>query len=107
MEKFEVVFLDDDNETILDICKLLFDKYYTDYMPIRKVTISLGGLKDKQGVQLDLFSSFNKIREKENLDKAIDNIKFKYGKNILLKGSSLLNDSTIKSRNEKIGGHHE
>ena len=97
----------DNNETILEVCQLLFDKYYTDGIPIRKVSISLGNLKDKKGVQLDIFSSFNEIKEHENLDKAIDNIKFKYGKNMLLKGSSLLEDSTIKVRNEKIGGHHE
>ena len=97
----------DNPDTIFDICKLLFDKYYTDKAPIRLIGISLGNLKDKKGVQLDIFSPFNEIKEHENLDKAIDNIKFKYGKNMLLKGSSLLEDSTIKVRNEKIGGHHE
>ena len=33
-------------------------------------------------------------------------IKDKYGKNALLKASSLLNDSTIHERNKKIGGHN-
>ena len=97
----------DNAQTIFDICKLLFDKYYTEKAPIRIIGISLGNLKEKKGVQLDIFNSFNDIKEQENLSKAIDNIKFKYGKNMLLKGSSLLEDSTIKIRNEKIGGHHE
>ena len=97
----------DNANTIFDVCKLLFDKYYTPKAPIRKVSISLGDLKDKKGVQLDIFSSFEEIKEFDNLNKAVDHIKNKYGKNILLKGSSLLSDSTIKERNQKIGGHHE
>lgn len=97
----------DNEQTIYDICKLLFDKYYIPHAPIRKVSISLGGLKDKKGIQLNLFNSYEHMKETDNLNRAVDSIKNKYGKNILLKGSSLLNDSTIKERNEKIGGHHE
>ena len=97
----------DNEQTIFDVCKLLFDKFYTPNAPIRKVSISLGGLAEKQGVQLNIFNSYNQIKETDNLNKTIDSIKNKYGKNLLLKGSSLLSDSTIKERNEKIGGHHE
>ena len=35
-----------------------------------------------------------------------DQIKKKYGKNSVLKASSLLEDSTIKERNNKVGGHN-
>ena len=97
----------DDEQTIFDVCKLLFDKFYIPHAPIRKVSISLGGLTDKKGVQLSIFNDYEHIKENSNLHKAIDEIKDKFGKNLLLKGSSLLADSTIKERNEKIGGHHE
>ena len=46
--------------------------------------------------------------EKENkMNATIDEIKNKFGKNSVVKASSLLPDSTALERNQKIGGHHE
>ncbi len=89
---------------ILANCLIIFDKFYDD-SPIRKVNISCGGLEKKMGIQLNLFDEIEHIKEEESIAEAILEIKEKYGKNALLKASSLLPDSTIKSRNEKIGGH--
>ena len=83
---------------------MIFDKFY-DNLPIRKVTVSCGGLKEKQGIQLNIFDEVEKVVEQEQISKAILEIKDKYGKNALLKASSLLDDSTIRDRNGKIGGH--
>lgn len=94
----------DDETKIFATCLMIFDKFYNN-LPIRKVSISCGGLNDKNGIQLDIFSSFEKIKNNEDVLKAIDEIKMKFGKNALLKASSLLEDSTIKERNQKIGGH--
>ena len=93
-------------EDISRICLNMFDKYYKDDIPIRKVTISLGRLSDDIGVQLNLFENFKQSEINRNKDKTIDEINNKYGANTLLKASSLLSDSTIKSRNKKIGGHN-
>ena len=95
----------DDNKTIRDICSIIFDRYYNN-SPIRKVTISCGNLSPKLGVQLNLFETIEDIEDKDELNKAIDEIKSKFGKNSLLKASSLLEDSTAISRNNKIGGHN-
>ena len=95
----------DNIETIYETCLMIFDKFY-DELPIRKVSISCGGLKDKIGVQLNIFESFNDIKETEEVNKTVDEIKNKYGKNAILKASSLLEDSTIIERNKKVGGHN-
>ena len=95
----------DDNKTIKNICIILFDRYYNN-LPIRKVNISCGNLSPKLGIQLNLFESYENIIEKDELNKTIDEIKSKFGKNSLLKASNLLNDSTAISRNNKIGGHN-
>ena len=87
-------------------CDIIFDRYY-EFLPIRKVSISCGGLKNKTGIQLDLFNDLEKIEEEEKVNTTIDEIKNKYGKNSILKASSLLPDSTAIDRNKKIGGHHE
>jgi len=94
----------DSDEEILKICLMILDKFY-DNSPIRKVSISCGRLHEKQGIQLNIFESLEHIEEEMYLNKAIDEIKDKFGKNSLLKASSLLEDSTIIERNGKIGGH--
>ena len=76
-------------------------------MPIRKVSISLGKLKEKQGTQLNLFETFETTKQQEKLSLTLDEVHMRFGKNSVLKASSLLSNSTIKDRNQKIGGHHE
>ena len=95
-----------DGEIILKTCFLLLERYYEN-LPIRKVTISCSRLSKKLGTQLSIFSSYEETIKSENYHKTIDEVKGKFGKNSLLKASSLLPDSTAISRNEKIGGHHE
>ena len=97
----------DDEHIIFETCRLLFDRFYIDDAPIRKVSISLGRLREKKGVQLDIFNPIEDVIVNNNLNKTIDQLKDKFGKNSILKATSLLEDSTIKERNKKIGGHHE
>lgn len=96
----------DTSKDILQICYSIFDHYY-ESMPIRKVSISCGGLIKKVGVQLNLFESPDEAENEIKVNEAIDEIKNRYGKNSLIKASSLLEDSTAIERNQKIGGHHE
>ena len=91
-------------KNILENALMIFDKFYTGE-PIRKVSIACGGLSCKDGVQLNIFEHIQDVEEQEKIDQAILEIKNKYGKNSLLKASSLLSDSTIYERNKKIGGH--
>ena len=97
----------DSEEILYSLCMTLFDKFYEENMPIRKVSLSLGSLKDKEGVQLNLFESFKHQQDQAKLLEALDQVHNRFGKNSLLKASSLLENSTIKDRNQKIGGHHE
>ena len=41
------------------------------------------------------------------MQKAILALQQKYGKSVVLKGESYLPESTIRSRNEQIGGHRK
>ncbi len=84
----------------------LFEYNYEDEMPIRKVSISLSKLEKNNYIQLNLFENWNKICDKNNINNAIDKITFKYGDNSILNATSLLENSTIKLRNKKIGGHN-
>lgn len=89
---------------ILSACSFLFDHHY-EYLPIRQVSIALGRLSKKDSVQLNLFQDLEQIETENKKGLAIDEIKEKYGKNSIIKASSLLPDSTAIERNKKIGGH--
>ncbi len=94
-----------DSKVIYEACLMILDKFYNEEA-IRKVTISCGALTNDEGRQLNIFEEFQEVEDKKELEEAVDVIKKRYGKNALLKASSLLKDSTIKERNQKIGGHH-
>ena len=62
--------------------------------------------------QLDLFTDYEAIRKQEQelekekkMQKAVLEIKKKFGKNAVLKGMNLEEGATAKGRNEQIGGH--
>jgi hypothetical protein len=95
-----------DNENKLyEYVMYIFDRYYHDNMPIRLIGIALGKLTDNNEYQINIFEDFDKVIKDKKMDNAIDEIKSKYGNNSILRGTSLLADSTIKERNGKIGGH--
>ncbi len=84
----------------------MFEANYETDLPIRKVGICFSKLEQNKSIQLNLFENIEKINQENSMNKAIDSINIKYGKNTLLKATSLLKLSTIKERNEKIGGHN-
>ena len=97
----------------------LFDQIVDISLLVRRVTISANHViseemhtKQKQPEQLNLFTDFDSAeaqRQKENkeknLQRAILHIHKKYGKNALLKGTNLMEGSTMQERNNQIGGH--
>ena len=97
--------IDNEND-IYNECLSIYENYIED-LPIRKVIISLSNLEEKKYIQLNLFSNFKEIKEKDKYYKVIDEIQSKFGNNSLLKASSLLENSTIKIRNTKVGGHNK
>ena len=84
----------------------IFNNYYESDTPVRKIGISLGNLEKNDYIQLNLFDNINDINKNNNINNTIDDINTKYGYNSILKATSLLSNSTIKIRNNKIGGHN-
>lgn len=93
------------NKVIFEVCRLLFDRFYQGE-PIRRIGVTAGRLRKKDNIQLNLFENYDEIIAEDKKDEAIDEITSKFGKNSLLRASALLNDSTIRDRNKKIGGHN-
>ncbi len=101
----------------------LYDQIINKNLLIRRLNISANHLIDSQNIenkefheQLDIFSCFDidkektekekrELQEEIQLQKAIIEIKKKYGKNSVLKAMDLQEDATTKDRNKQIGGH--
>ena len=88
------------------ILKTILDEY--DYMinekvKIRRIGVYLGNLNKDKIVQLNLFKE-NKTDEE--LNRTLNYIKCKYGKNSILRAVSFQMDSLQKTRNVLIGGHN-
>lgn len=93
----------DDTEVILSYMLKIYDKYIEN-LPIRRVYLSLGKLSDGDIEQLSLFDDED-ASKRHNLQKIVDELKTKYGKDIVLRSSALLDESTAKERHRQIGGH--
>ena len=96
----------DDTQVLLEAILELYKKYVSD-LPIRNIGISFGNLVNASHQQLNIFEDDKKQEQRHNLQKALDILHSKYGKNSVLRASSLLEESTVKERNEFIGGHRK
>ena len=108
---------------IIDAVSELYDRIVDKSLLVRRITVVANHLvdeknaeKEKPFTQLDLFTDYSNLQEqqkKENqalerekrMQKAILEIKKKYGKNAILKGMNLEEGATSKERNDQIGGH--
>ena len=73
---------------------------------IRKITIGFNNLIFEEFVDLDFFSEHIEDEKERKKQKAIIDIKRKYGKNAILKGMNFKEKSTAKMRNTLVGGHN-
>ena len=101
----------------------LYDRIVDTTLPIRRITLTAENIQDEQSArqettveQLDLFTDYakkdaedaarNAALQKENrTQKAMLEIRKKYGNNAILKGMSFKEGSTAIDRNSQIGGH--
>ena len=95
-----------ENDLIFDGLITFFRKFCED-KPIRRVDISFGKLSFDDFEQLDLFDEKNKQTNKRELRKALDEIVLRFGRDAVLRGSALLEESNAIKRHAQIGGHRK
>ena len=72
---------------------------------IRRITITCNNVKDEEYVQYTFFADMEKLERNRKMQKAMIEIKNKFGKNAVLKGMDLQKNATTIERNRQIGGH--
>lgn len=88
--------------------------YFTEYYkktvkrgyPIRKLNIGFNDLTDDTYLTIDIMGESDEEKKEHELQKTVIAIKKKYGKNAILKGTSLEERATGQIRNKLIGGHN-
>ena len=84
----------------------LFDETTRKDAPIRRINVGVGGVVPEEFATMDLFSDAEAEAEEHRLQQAVLAVKGRFGKNALLRGTSLKEKATARERNEQIGGHH-
>lgn len=96
----------DDRDILYEALLEIYKAHVID-LPIRNVGISFGKLRSNKQAQLSLFEESEKQVERHKMQKTMDKLQDKYGKNILLRASALTENSTVIERNSYIGGHRK
>ena len=104
---------------IIDKFVELYDSIINRELLTRRITLTACDLVNEDDYknilvyeQMNMFIDYNllakqrkKEREEKSLQKAVLDIKSKYGKNAVLKGMNFVSSGTTIERNEQIGGH--
>ena len=91
---------------LADAACQLFDKIVDSRLSVRRITINANRIvKDAGFYQFDLFTDTSKLEKEKKVQTAMLEIKKKFGKNAILKGTNFLEGATMRERNEQVGGH--
>lgn len=108
-------------KVIMEAVMKLYQRIMNKDLLVRRINITANNIVDEQTVvneknyeQIDLFTNYQEKVEKKQeeltekeLQKAVIDIKKKYGKNAIIKGMNLQEGGTTIDRNKQIGGHKE
>lgn len=97
----------------------LYSRIVNDKLLVRRITITANNVMSENDInsnknfeQIDLFTNYQQKEQnikkeqfEKKIQKAIINIKKKYGKNAILKGMNFEEGATTIERNTQVGGH--
>lgn len=97
----------DRNDILSEALLTIFRKNIKD-LPIRNISLNYGKLiKDIGKEQLNIFEDAEDSMKERALELMIDEIHNKYGKDIVVRASSLTESGVIITRHSQIGGHRK
>ncbi|HIW77157.1 MULTISPECIES: DNA repair protein [Gordonibacter] len=84
----------------------LYDETTRRDVAVRRIHVGFGDVVPEELATFDLFTDVATEAEERKLQEAVLAVKGKFGKNALLRGTSLKEKATARERNQQIGGHH-
>jgi len=83
----------------------IFDRVIEQRIPIRRLGLSFGNVCDEGCEGYDLFTDWEAIDREKAHERAVLEIKERFGKNAILRGNNFFAAGTQRERNEMIVGH--
>lgn len=83
----------------------LYERIVNPLYPVRRFNLSCNRVIPEEYRQYNLFVDNDELERNRKIQKAVLEIKNKYGKNAVLKGMNLQEAATTQERNQQIGGH--
>ena len=93
------------SKKIIDAVADLYLRIADRYTGIRRIEVCANRVAPESYVQYSLFDDPKQTDKERHLQEAVLNVKQRYGKNAIMRGSNLLECSTYRERNEQVGGH--
>ncbi len=93
------------SKRIVDAVLELYDRIVNPALMVRRMNISANRVVDMVYEQYDLFTDPVALEKERRIQNAMLDIKKKFGKNAILKGTDLEEGATAIERNRQIGGH--
>ena len=93
------------SKKIMEYAVELYDRIIDKHTPLHRFTVTFNNVIDEAYQQYDLFTNLADIEKEHKMQKAMLDIKDKFGKNAILKGMNLQKGATTMERNRQIGGH--
>ena len=92
-------------KTIVEYTEKLYERIMLPNTSIRRINLTFNNVVDEMYKQYDLFTDPAELERENKMQKAMLDIKKKFGKNAILKGMNLEEGATTMERNRQIGGH--
>ena len=92
-------------KSIMEEFDALFVEIVDASAPVKRLNISFDGLLPEKYASVSLFDDIEDLERERSKQKAILAVKQKFGKNAMLKGTSLKEKATARQRHEQVGGH--
>lgn len=83
----------------------LYERIVNRRIPIRRVTLTYNRVVKEEYKQYNFLVDTEELERNRKMQKAMIDIKKKFGKNAILKGMNLQEGATTRERNRQIGGH--
>ena len=83
----------------------LYERIVNPMYPVRRFNVSCNRVVPEECHQYNLFVDADELDRNRRIQKAVLQIKNKFGKNAVLKGINLQEAATTQERNHQIGGH--
>lgn len=92
-------------KTMMPYVEALYERIIPKTMGIRRVNLTFNNVIDEAYQQYDLFIDPAELERERKIQRAMIDIKKKFGKNAILKGMNLEEGATTMERNQQTGGH--